>query len=96
MLNNVWFLIDTKATSHLNWTTRALNIKNIDSGEITDLLYNRFEIATRSGAHCAPGAHESFGTVAQGMVRFSFSHYNTIEDVDKAIDALKVIEEESK
>ena len=74
----------------------SLNIGNIDSGEITDLLYNRFGIATRAGAHCAPGAHKSFATVAQGMVRFSFSHYNTVEEVDAAIDALKILEVESK
>lgn len=74
----------------------ALNIRDIDSGEIEDELFQRFGIATRSGAHCAPGVHSTFGTVAQGMVRFSFSHFNTTAEVNKAIRALRILEEESR
>lgn len=74
----------------------SLNIGSIDSGEISDELFNRFGIATRAGAHCAPMAHELFGTVNQGMVRFSFSHFNTFEEVNSAINALKVLREERK
>ena len=33
--------------------------------------------------------HEALGTEEQGAVRFSFSHYNTIEEIDTAIEALK-------
>jgi selenocysteine lyase/cysteine desulfurase len=33
--------------------------------------------------------HEALGTVDQGAVRFSFSHYNTDEEVDIAIRAIK-------
>ena len=74
----------------------ALNLRNIDSGEIADELFQRFGIATRAGAHCAPGVHRTFGTVEQGMVRFSFSHFNTVDEVNKAISALKILEDESK
>ena len=31
-------------------------------------------IAVRAGLHCAPLAHESAGTIAQGTVRVSFGH----------------------
>lgn len=74
----------------------ALNLRDIDSAEIADELFERFDIATRAGAHCAPKVHELFKTEEQGMVRFSFSHMNTPEEVDAAIDALKVLEEESR
>lgn len=74
----------------------TLNIRNMDSGQIADDLYNRFNIATRSGAHCAPGVHEFFGTVNQGMVRFSFSHFNTFGEADKAAEALRILEEEAR
>ena len=74
----------------------ALNLRDINSGEVADELFQRFGIATRAGAHCAPGVHETFGTVDQGMVRFSFSHFNTDDEVEQAILALKIMEEESR
>ena len=57
----------------------ALNIRNYDSGEVSDALSAKYNIATRPGAHCAPLMHKALGTEAQGAVRFSFSHYNTKE-----------------
>ena len=69
----------------------ALNIGNIDSAKISDILSNEYDIATRSGGHCAPLMHESLGTVNQGIVRFSFSYFNTIAEIEKGIDALKDI-----
>lgn len=72
----------------------SLNIRDIDSAEIADELFDRFGIATRAGAHCAPEVHRAFDTVEQGMVRFSFSHFNTLQEVDEAISALKILEEE--
>ncbi len=74
----------------------SLNIGDLDSGEVADELFERFGIATRAGAHCAPLVHRYFGTEAQGMVRFSFSHDNTIEEIDSAIAALRTIEEETR
>ena len=54
-------------------------MEEYDSGSVSDELMERFHIQTRSGAHCAPLVHEHFGTVEQGMVRFSFGHETTIE-----------------
>lgn len=67
----------------------ALNVWDYDSSEVSDALYTQYGISTRPGAHCAPLMHEALGTVEQGAVRFSFSHYNTIEEIDTAIEALK-------
>ena len=74
--------------------TVALNIRNYDSGEVADWLWEEYEIAVRSGAHCAPLMHNALGTKEQGAVRFSFSHYNTKEETDIAIRALREIAEE--
>jgi selenocysteine lyase/cysteine desulfurase len=74
----------------------ALNLRDIDSGEIADELFQRFGISTRAGAHCAPEVHRTFGTVEQGMVRFSFSHFNTQHEINEAIRALTILEEESR
>lgn len=74
--------------------TVALNIRNYDSGEVADWLWEEYEIAVRSGAHCAPLMHNAMGTKEQGAVRFSFSHYNTKEETDIAIRALWELAEE--
>lgn len=66
----------------------SINIGDMDSSEVSKLLLESAGIATRPGAHCAPLIHKAMGTADQGMVRFSFSHSNTPEEVDFAIDAL--------
>ncbi|WP_459129072.1 aminotransferase class V-fold PLP-dependent enzyme [Guggenheimella bovis] len=65
----------------------ALNLNGIDSAVLSEKLLER-GIVQRSGGHCAPLHHEAFGTVEQGMVRFSFSYFNEYEDVIKASEAL--------
>ena len=76
--------------SHWNRTAVVtLNIGDYDSGEVSDALWEDYEIATRPGAHCAPLMHMALGTVDQGAVRFSFSWFNTEEEVDIAINAIK-------
>lgn len=72
----------------------ALNIGDYDSSEVSDALLIDYDISTRPGAHCAPLMHEALGTVEQGAVRFSFSHYNTEEEVDEAIRAIRELSEE--
>ena len=69
----------------------ALNVRDYESGEVADALAQEYDIATRPGAHCAPLMHEALGTVEQGVVRFSFSWFNTQEDVDAAVRALEEI-----
>lgn len=66
----------------------SLNVRNYDSGEVSDALWAEYGIATRPGAHCAPLMHKALGTAEQGAVRFSFSHYNTKEEIKIAVAAL--------
>ncbi len=67
----------------------SLNVRDYDSGEVSDALSEQYGIATRPGAHCAPLMHKALGTVEQGAVRFSFSHYNTMEEIKIAVSALR-------
>ena len=71
----------------------ALNVKEYESGEVADELSETYGIATRPGAHCAPRMHEALGTVEQGAVRFSFSYFNTEEETDAAVAAIREIAE---
>lgn len=72
----------------------ALNFRSMDSSEIAYILDSMFDIAVRPGVHCAPLAHKTIGTVEQGAVRFSFGYQTTLEDVKKAVEAIKTIGEE--
>ncbi len=72
----------------------SLNIGDYDSSEVSDELLMTYGISTRAGGHCAPLMHEALGTVEQGAVRFSFSHYNTDEEVETAIRAVKELAED--
>lgn len=72
----------------------ALNVRDYDSAQVSDVLFSDYGIATRPGAHCAPLLHDALGTGAQGAVRFSFSHYNTMEEINIAISALQEIAQE--
>ena len=67
----------------------ALNIGNYDSADVADELAETYDIAIRAGAHCAPRMHRALGTAGQGAVRFSFSWFTDISDVEAAIAALK-------
>ncbi|MFI3210862.1 MAG: aminotransferase class V-fold PLP-dependent enzyme [Peptostreptococcaceae bacterium] len=69
----------------------SINIDNLDSGEISFILDNEFDILTRPGIHCSPLCHETIGTLKQGAVRFSIGYFNTKEEIDKTIEALKSI-----
>ena len=66
----------------------SLNVGDVDSAEISDALMQGWGIATRPGAHCAPLMHHALGTERQGVVRFSFGYFNTVEEVDTVIDAV--------
>lgn len=72
----------------------TLNIADADSGEVSDELAERFGIATRPGAHCAPRLHRALGTEDQGAVRFSWSYFNTEEETDAAAEAVRILAEE--
>ena len=73
----------------------SLNILDYDSGEIADALAQDYGIMTRAGAHCAPLMHEALGTKSQGAVRFSFSYFNTEEEIDQAANAIRELAEEA-
>jgi len=75
----------------------SLDFLNRDNGIISHYLNKNYGISTRSGLHCAPSAHKALGTFPNGTVRFSFSHFTTMEDINYCIDAInKVIENVDK
>lgn len=73
----------------------TLNIGAMDSSEAADELAERFQIATRPGAHCAPRLHRALGTAEQGAVRFSWGWANTAAETDAAVEAVRILAAEA-
>lgn len=73
----------------------SLNIGDMDSAEAAAELAERFGMAVRGGAHCAPLLHTRFGTEKRGAVRFSFSHFNTDGEIEAAIAAVATMAAET-
>ncbi len=66
----------------------------INTGTILDVDYN---IACRTGLHCAPLVHEQLGTdKIKGAVRSGIGPFNTEEHINTAINAVKEIAESRK
>ncbi|MBQ2754647.1 MAG: aminotransferase class V-fold PLP-dependent enzyme [Clostridia bacterium] len=66
-------------------------VDGIDSVTMSSLLDEKFDIASRGGLHCAVLAHNSLGTTDTGLVRLSVSRFNTMEEIEKTVDAIKRI-----
>jgi len=69
----------------------TLNIGDLDSGAVEFILSNEYGISARGGFHCAPLLHKALGTKKQGAVRFSFSSFNTQDDVYQAVKAVRLV-----
>lgn len=74
----------------------SINIGAIDSSKAADILASKYDIAIRAGAHCAPLMHKALATDQQGLLRFSFSYFNTKQECDQAISAIAEISKEYK
>jgi len=75
----------------------AFNIEGLealDTGTMLDVDYN---IACRTGLHCAPLVHEQIGTAKiHGAVRFGLGPHNTDEQITTAIEAVREIAKSRK
>jgi cysteine desulfurase / selenocysteine lyase len=69
----------------------SINAKGMVPSELARRLDTEYGIMVRSGLHCSPLAHQVIGSFPQGTVRFSIGAFNTVEDIQKTIAALKEI-----
>jgi cysteine desulfurase family protein len=67
------------------------NAEGIDPEDFAAIMDGDFNIATRSGLHCAPLVHQDIGTSPSGGVRFSFGPFNTAQDVSATLSAVAAI-----
>ena len=69
----------------------SFNVGGLSCSDVGMVLDRDFEIMSRVGLHCAPGAHRTIGTFPVGTVRFGFGIYNTMDEVDGALEAIREI-----
>mgnify|MGYP002795447725 FL=1 len=67
----------------------AFNVPDVDSTEVANYLNEKWGICVRSGYHCAPLKHKSLGTLDQGAIRVSLSFFNTYQEIEKLVMAIK-------
>ncbi len=72
----------------------SINVKGFKPAEVGAILDQSFDIAVRPGLHCAPFAHQKFGTFPDGTVRISPGFFNTEADINQLITALDKIASE--
>ncbi len=76
--------------NHLS--TITMNVEGFEAGDVGIMLDVDFNIATRTGLHCAPLVHEQIGTMKiHGGVRFAIGPFNTEAHIDTAIEAVEEI-----
>ncbi len=66
-----------------------VNGKEVHPHDVAE-IFARFNISVRAGHHCAEPLMSYFN-ISNGLTRVSFHIYNTEEDIDKVIEALKEV-----
>jgi cysteine desulfurase family protein len=69
----------------------SFNLKDKWPSEVGMRLDEEYDIMCRVGLHCSPATHKTIGTFPRGTVRFSMSWFNTLEEVDQVIMAIREI-----
>lgn len=69
----------------------SFTLSGRDPSSIGHLLDSQFDIAVRTGLHCAPLAHKTIGTFPEGTVRVSPGIFNCQEDIDALLGAVQTI-----
>jgi cysteine desulfurase/selenocysteine lyase len=67
----------------------SFNIEGVTASDISHYLDTKWGICARPGLHCSPEAHKTLNTFPKGALRFSLSCFNTIQEIDTAVEALK-------
>ncbi len=74
----------------------SMTTKGISCSSLAQSLDEGFEIACRAGLHCAPAAHMTLGTFPEGSLRLSPGIFNTIDEMDMTVNAIRELVEEER
>jgi cysteine desulfurase family protein len=74
--------------AELQTATVSFNVTGLAPSEVGLRLDEEHGVLCRVGLHCAPAAHKTIGTFADGTVRFGLGAFSTAEEVDAAVEAV--------
>ena len=85
--------VDLYAATHMKnrIPVIACNVRGYAAADVGAILDGDFNIAVRTGLHCAPLVHERLGTAPNGAIRFSLGVFTRQADIDAAIHAMSLI-----
>lgn len=92
--NVILYTRPPQADSHV--PVLSFNLKERDSEEIAAQLNDRYQIAVRAGLHCAPLAHEHYGTEENGTVRVVASAFTNRAQIQLFINSIYKISKKAK
>jgi cysteine desulfurase/selenocysteine lyase len=75
----------------LQTATVSFSVDGLEPSEVGLHLDDEYGILCRVGLHCAPAAHRTLGTFPQGTVRFGLGIFNTLEEIDTALGAVREV-----
>lgn len=70
----------------------SINVQGYSAEEVGSILDEEFDIAVRTGYHCAPLIHDFINSMEfNGTIRISLNYFNNKQDIDKLIEALNTL-----
>ena len=67
----------------------SFTLPGYDSNDVGTILSGDYDIAVRTGYHCAPFVHDFLGTKDnQGTIRVSVGYFNSMADIDALLQAV--------
>jgi cysteine desulfurase family protein len=76
--------------------TVSFNIAGVEPSEVGLRLDDEHEVMCRVGLHCSPSAHKTLGTFPMGTVRFGMGAFNTVNEVDASLTAIRRLAGEAR
>lgn len=71
--------------------TVSFNIEQVEPSSAAFWLDEEFGICCRVGLHCSPAAHKTIGTFPRGTVRFGLGAFNTPDEINAALAAVRLL-----
>jgi len=94
-IDGVVLYVQDDLTNHIS--ILLFNVDGLDASDTATMLDVDHNIASRSGLHCAPLVHEQLGTDnIHGAVRFGIGPFNTEDEIETAVRAVRKITEFQK
>ena len=69
----------------------SFTVKSVDPSTLGFRLDREYDISCRVGLHCAPEAHKTIGTYPEGTVRVSPGYFNSSQDIETFLEALRAL-----